>query len=1222
MPLEDLEERVIPYQGLMPYSEKDAPYFFGRENWVETITDNLMASRLSVLHGASGVGKSSVLQAGVAYQLHQLMKQNFKESGIPGFAVIIFRTWKDDPLIGLKNKVETDIKSLFDERKTFEVVPESHNLGQFLQVWAKCLGEEDQPGELFIILDQFEEYFLYHPNEKGEDTFAIQFPQVVNKTDLNVNFLISIREESIAKLDYFKSSIPPYLLNNRLCIQHLDWNSARDAIVKPIERYNLDKQTAIDIDDELINEVLKEVEAGKVIVGERGRGVVDISSKTVSEVSIETPYLQLVLVRLWDEDAKSQRLRIQTFKRLGGAKQIVQQHLKERMNSLSKGAQKTAARAFHFLVTPAGSKISLSEIEIEGYTNVNREQLSPLLEKLSSSRYRILRPVGPSFKKPDIQRYEIYHDALAPAILNWRTNYIQKQQIKRLAWIGSVIGVAAISVSIWMLMRAEQTKDVLARKTLESLEIQARQNIEDIGQLKTLELALERLFELHHTLYSRLSDEEKFRLRLFLQNILNRIREQNILSIPTGEIRGVSISDDASLLGAVSADGTVQTVRLWDLRSAPHSRKELQRIVVDQEGQLTSISLSRDGQKFVTTSSDGNARLWDLEGGEPAVLRGHEGAVLNASFSPDGQLIATASQDGTVRLWDSEGGEPIELEGGQPVVLRGHKGAVLNAIFSPDDQQIATASRDGTARLWDLEGDEPILLSEFRGHEGAVRSVSYSSYGKQIATASEDGTVRLWDSEGGKPVVLEGGQPVVLRGHKGAVLSVSYSSDDRFLTTVSNDLTVRRWSLEEGIPEEGIPSEQLARFPNTFGRILGLSSSDGRLLAVGFNRTVRLWDVQQGQLDDLLLLTERQKPYVRASFSQSTDVQLLTTVLELTQDYGTDSNNGRIDVWNFEGESKPAEFSVVTTLASPRIFSFEPSSRRLASKTDDVTVSLWDLEGSQLPLLRRDTVASALVSGSFSPDGQQFATGSENGTVCLWDLEDNLEDRKCTEPQGPEKSVLSIGFSPDSQQLATGSKDGTICLWDLEGRDLRNKECTKPQNSTEIDTSQTEAVTSLSFGPISHNKQFLATGLKNGTVCVWDLERSLRNNECTKLEGLTEAVTSLNISPDNQLLAAASGRSTARLWNVHGDLLGEFPYTKGQTILSVSFTSDSNYLATVAADGTFGRWQVGQVEDLDVLLKDGCSWLNNYLESNSNPNQELKDSCQRYDSSHSNDSSS
>ena len=64
-------QRGSPYQGLIPYDEQDAPFFFGREKETRIITANLFASRLTLLYGASGVGKSSVLQAGVVRQLHE-----------------------------------------------------------------------------------------------------------------------------------------------------------------------------------------------------------------------------------------------------------------------------------------------------------------------------------------------------------------------------------------------------------------------------------------------------------------------------------------------------------------------------------------------------------------------------------------------------------------------------------------------------------------------------------------------------------------------------------------------------------------------------------------------------------------------------------------------------------------------------------------------------------------------------------------------------------------------------------------------------------------------------------------------------------------------------------------------------------------------------------------------------------------------------------------------
>ncbi len=61
----ELSPNFCPYKGLQPYTEEDRDYFFGRERDQEIIASNLFAASLTVLYGASGVGKSSVLRAGV-----------------------------------------------------------------------------------------------------------------------------------------------------------------------------------------------------------------------------------------------------------------------------------------------------------------------------------------------------------------------------------------------------------------------------------------------------------------------------------------------------------------------------------------------------------------------------------------------------------------------------------------------------------------------------------------------------------------------------------------------------------------------------------------------------------------------------------------------------------------------------------------------------------------------------------------------------------------------------------------------------------------------------------------------------------------------------------------------------------------------------------------------------------------------------------------------------
>ena len=92
-------------------------------------------------------------------------------------------------------------------------------------------------GDLLLILDQFEEYFLYHPGT-APDQFTMQFAQAANHTGIPANFLISLRDDAVSRLDRFKPLIPN-LFSNYLRLHHLSGDDARDTILKPVEAYNL-----------------------------------------------------------------------------------------------------------------------------------------------------------------------------------------------------------------------------------------------------------------------------------------------------------------------------------------------------------------------------------------------------------------------------------------------------------------------------------------------------------------------------------------------------------------------------------------------------------------------------------------------------------------------------------------------------------------------------------------------------------------------------------------------------------------------------------------------------------------------------------------------------------------------------------------------------------------------------------------------------------------------
>ena len=201
---------ACPYKGLASFDESslDALLFFGRRRETEIVAANLIAYRLSVLYGASGVGKSSLLRAGVANRLRASAEE-----------VVVFDVWSGDPASTL--------------------------LAQLAEL----------PGrEPYLILDQFDEFFVY---QKAGDELARELAQLITDPQLSRGVLISIRDDMLSRLDAFKALVPN-LLSNYLRLDHLDRRAAREAIAGPLERYNglVSEQERVLAEPELVEAVL------------------------------------------------------------------------------------------------------------------------------------------------------------------------------------------------------------------------------------------------------------------------------------------------------------------------------------------------------------------------------------------------------------------------------------------------------------------------------------------------------------------------------------------------------------------------------------------------------------------------------------------------------------------------------------------------------------------------------------------------------------------------------------------------------------------------------------------------------------------------------------------------------------------------------------------------------------------------------------------------------
>ena len=434
-----------PFKGLMPYTEEDAAFFFGRDEEIETVIANLEARRLTLLYGESGVGKSSLLRAGVVHRLRESAHRNLEETGTPELVPVYFAAWRDEPLAGLMEAVKRAVSAVLGEPA--REVPQSRRLDEALKLWSA-----QAEADILVVLDQFEEYFVYRSLDRGERTFAGELSRAVNRPYLRARFLLSIREDALAKLDRFKREIPT-LFGTYLRLRYLDPESAREAIRRPIEQYNglaASADERVEIETELVEAVLDQVTAGRLVLEQAGVGAAG-DGQDPGEERIETPYLQLVITRLWDEElrAASHVLRRATLEGLGGAERIVATHLDETMSVLSSPERHAAAGIFHYLVTPSGTKIALAPTDLAAYVSISVEEIRTVLERLSSSDVRILRPV-PASTGEGQTRFEIFHDVLAGVILDWRTRYLEGRERADAVRVG-VAGAVHVVTGLWWL---------------------------------------------------------------------------------------------------------------------------------------------------------------------------------------------------------------------------------------------------------------------------------------------------------------------------------------------------------------------------------------------------------------------------------------------------------------------------------------------------------------------------------------------------------------------------------------------------------------------------------------------------------------------------------------------------------------------------------------------------------------------------------------------------
>lgn len=501
----------------------------------------------------------------------------------------------------------------------------------------------------------------------------------------------------------------------------------------------------------------------------------------------------------------------------------------------------------------------------------------------------------------------------------------------------------------------------------------------------------------------------------------------HVLAGAGGPGRGVAWSPDGRSVAATSRD---QVVRIWDAGSGA-----LVRELRGHQGDVWGVAWSGDGRRLATASHDRTAIVWDVSTGE-AVLRltGHTDFVEGVAWSPDGRSLATCSGDQTIRISDA-------VTGRLHLLIRGHTDYVWNMAWAPDGRQIASVSSDRTVRLFDTRDARPVAV--FRGHRETVWAVDWSPDGRRIATGSGDSTARVWDL---RP---RGAEDVVLAGHDGPVNQAAWSPDGRDVATASDDGTVRVWDAAAGEERRG-PVRHRDRV-----RAVAWSPDGGRLLTGSDDRGVRMLtgDVTHEVAGDC--------PVEAVAWSP---------------DGGRVATTGQDAVLRVRTADGMAEIAAATGHQDwIGGVAWSPSGRLLATASDDRTCRVWDASTHQtLTVLRGH--GNYVDAVCWSPDERWVATASGDGTVGLWEA---ATGRRTGTLRGHEARVRGVAWSPDGSRLATASDDRTVRVWDAA-----------TGNETGVVGVHQGKVASIAWSPEGSR---LLTASSDGTARIWaaepDLER-------------------------------------------------------------------------------------------------------------------------------------
>ncbi|MGC2635641.1 MAG: WD40 repeat domain-containing protein [Acidobacteriaceae bacterium] len=1182
-----------PWPGPDAYDEASRDFFKGRDAEARELLRLIRAAPLTVLYSKSGLGKTSLLQAG----LFPLLR---REHYLPVPLRLDFaQTTVIPPLEQVMQRLIVALKGAGADYPQ----PESgEGIWEYLhRKDAEFWSADNFPLVPVLIFDQFEELFSRSggnaqlirqvfndladlienriPAEVASETAGARRSRLDLLTQ-HYRVLLSFREDYLPDVRTWEKQVPS-LLRNTLRLDPM----TRECAIRAVEE---------------TGKAVLEPDVAPYIVDFVGRREQAAGTVDTSDVVIEPVLLSLCCTQLNLRRVKGARIDIELVKNAG--QDILESFYRAALEDPDvKGEPDVAHFIETYLIQGDHFRGDYPKQEALDEHKLRETQLSALTDRI-----RLVRIVYRS----DTARIELIHDRLVPVVRKARDQRqaleAQAERDKERAYNAELVRQRdkanrnlkwAAALALLSLILA----GLAALKGVQFRQLKTHATVGwDVERLAGGRLAMDAKDPLDEMGYRalavyRLSQKEK-NLReaapasLSALNIVlgKYVHLYRIVRFPgMSPTPAISYSPDGKSLAIGTESGVVQILDLatmkmtrtldcqprgkeaaWDLAFNSDGSKlavGYSSEVVDQPGSgmvcvfdLASSSYRRwsshehggpaadvfsvalggknDGEYVIFGGSEHVLRKWDLAT-QNVLEMPQSAAVVAVAINSNGQRVATGGDDGMLKVWNvADLGDATK----QPMVLAGHQAVIQQIAFSPvNPDRLISAGDDGRIMAWNVAGG--CRTDESKLQDARIETVAINADGMFLASGGADGYVRMFKL------------PAVIGSCEKAAHKASAAADSE--------------KSEFDVIPEGLLSGH-------GGMIWGVAfGPDGdQLASAGQDGSVRIWVRNSGSfsLAALRIHSNDAIKDVRNGAPIVPGLLIATAITPDSKSIVAGDGLGNLYVWD-----RPPETGAPSILEPNVAWKAHDGPIRglvclrngskitVISAGDDDVIRRWDLAthqeiGADLPL--KSVWAMAL-----SPDGKVLAAATRRGAVQLWDPVTGAAGAALppTKTMGTAFALSGIAFTSDGKYLALSSKYfGSLLIRDPARPDWDHQLFGQNMGTTGV--AHGKGAWLLSSGVDGGVLEWEAAALQRPPSTGLRVENDFTFRMGTPGFRAPDSIVAMGASADGKIILTGGNQGQVQLWDgvSHVLISNHFEGHGTSSIDSVALAPDSSFFVT------------------------------------------------------------